>query len=88
MYYELTSNNVPLNSYTVSESDFGNHADMSTSNLTFTKEVPAITWPKQPTVEEMWDNNSNALQEYVIRMFSGINLILKSLKEIQIFKLV
>lgn len=63
MYYELTSNNVPLNSYTVSESDFGNHADMSTSNLTFTKEVPAITWPKQPTVEEMWDNNSNAFSK-------------------------
>lgn len=60
MYYELTSNNVPLNGMTVSPGDFGDHADMSTSNLTCEKDAPNLTWPKDPTQEEMWDNNGNS----------------------------
>lgn len=60
MYYELTSNNVPLNGMTVSPGDFGDHADMSTSNLTCEKEAPNLTWPKDPAQEEMWENNGNS----------------------------
>lgn len=60
MYYELTSNNVPLNGMTVSPDDFGDHADMSASNLSCEKDAPNITWPKDPTQEEMWDNNGNS----------------------------
>lgn len=64
MYYELTSNNVPLNGMTVSESDFGTHADMSASNLTCTKDAPAITWPKVPTQDDMWKNNGDCASNW------------------------
>lgn len=66
MYYELTSNNVPLNGMTVSPSDFGNHADLSTSTLTCTKEAPPITWPKVPTQEDMWDKNGNSAAKWKV----------------------
>lgn len=67
MYYELTSNNVPLSGMTITTGDWDEtgytDSPSSTTNHSISKTANPITWPKQPTVEEMWNNNSNAFSK-------------------------
>lgn len=62
MYFEQTSNNVPLNGMTVTPEDFPQAFSdgEGTTSLTCNKVAPPITWAEAKTQEQMWDKNSNA----------------------------